>query len=112
MHVSWRNPPAGAERLRKGHCSSPGTVPGFRRDMNGPITFGRFRFEPDSARLWAARREVKLTLKAAGVLGALLERAGEPVSKDELFAKVWRGTVVSDDALITCVQELRKALGD
>jgi adenylate cyclase len=25
---------------------------------------------------------------------------------------VWRGTVVGDDALVTCIQELRKALGD
>ncbi len=80
--------------------------------MNGPINFGRFSFEPDSSRLWAAQREVKLTLKAAAVLGALLERAGEPVSKQELFERVWRGTVVSDDALVTCIQELRKALGD
>ena len=46
------------------------------------------------------------------VLGALLERPGAPVSKQELFANVWRGTVVSDDALVTCIQELRKALGD
>ena len=43
---------------------------------------------------------------------ALLEQPGEPVSKQELFATVWRGTVVSDDALVTCIQELRKALGD
>ena len=42
----------------------------------------------------------------------LLERPGAPVSKQELFASVWRGTVVSDDALVTCIQELRKALGD
>ena len=46
------------------------------------------------------------------VLGVLLEHPGAPVSKQELFANVWRGTVVSDDALVTCVQELRKALGD
>ena len=46
------------------------------------------------------------------MLGTLLERPGEPVSKSELFASVWRGTVVSDDALVTCIQELRRALGD
>jgi adenylate cyclase len=46
------------------------------------------------------------------VLGALLERPGSPVSKQELFSNVWRGSVVSDDALVTCIQELRKALGD
>ncbi|MBK7116933.1 MAG: winged helix-turn-helix domain-containing protein [Proteobacteria bacterium] len=80
--------------------------------MNRAIHFHDFRFEPDSTRLWVGSCEVKLTPKAAMLLGALLERAGEPVSKEELFAQVWRGTVVSDDALVTCIQELRKALGD
>jgi TolB-like protein/tetratricopeptide (TPR) repeat protein len=88
-------------------------MPGFLRDfMDYQLTFGSFRFEPATARLWANDSEVRLTRKAALVLGALLERAGAPVSKQELFANVWRGTVVSDDALVTCIQELRKALGD
>jgi adenylate cyclase len=76
------------------------------------ISFGNFSFEPASARLWENGNELRLTRKAALVLGALLERPGVPVSKQELFANVWRGTVVSDDALVTCIQELRKALGD
>jgi adenylate cyclase len=80
--------------------------------MQAPVTFGSFRFEPATARLWENGTEVKLTRKAALVLGALLERPGAPVSKQDLFASVWRGTVVSDDALVTCIQELRKALGD
>jgi adenylate cyclase len=80
--------------------------------MDQHFTFGRFRFDPASSRLWENDAEVKLTRKAALVLGVLLERPGVPVSKQELFASVWRGTVVSDDALVTCIQELRKALGD
>lgn len=76
------------------------------------INFGSYRFEPATARLWADQREIKLTRKAAGVLGLLVERAGQPVTKQDLFASVWRNTVVSDDALTTCIQELRKALGD
>jgi adenylate cyclase len=80
--------------------------------MQAQITFGNFRFEPATARLWDSGAEVKLTRKAAMVLGALLERPGSPVSKQELFASVWRGTVVGDDALVTCIQELRRALGD
>jgi len=80
--------------------------------MPAHITFGQFRFEPGTARLWNDGAEVKLTRKAALVLGALLERRGEPVAKQELFASVWRGTVVSDDALVSCIQELRRALGD
>ncbi len=76
------------------------------------LSFGNFSFEPATARLWENGSEVRLTRKAALVLGALLERPGSPVSKQELFANVWRGTVVSDDALVTCIQELRKALRD
>jgi adenylate cyclase len=80
--------------------------------MDRHISFGPFRFEPTTSRLFDREAEVKLTRKAAQVLATLLERPGIPISKQELFATVWRGTVVGDDALVTCVQELRKALGD
>jgi len=76
------------------------------------VSFGRYAFDFSTARLWADGSEIKLTRKAAAVLATLLERAGQPVSKQELFACVWRNTVVGDDALATCIQELRKALGD
>src|SRR5690349_4602587 len=87
-----------------------GRAPPESRDGAGikpgsmPYTFGNFRFEPATARLWQNGTEIKLTRKAAQVLAALLEQPGEPVSKDQLFASVWQGTVVSDDALVSCVQ--------
>jgi adenylate cyclase len=80
--------------------------------MRDYLCFGSFRFEPSTARLWQHKDEIKLTPKAAAVLGLLLDRAGQPVTKEDLFASVWRNSVVSDDALVTCIQELRKALGD
>jgi adenylate cyclase len=94
--------------------ANAGIVPGLLRPspMSQQVSFGRHRFEPATGRLWADQRELKLTRKAAAVLGQLLERAGQPVTKQELFASVWSNTVVSDDALTTCIQELRKALGD
>lgn len=76
------------------------------------VRFGRHSFEPATGRLWAGQAEVRLTPKSAAVLALLVGRAGRPVSKQELFASVWTGTVVSDDALTTCIQELRKALHD
>ncbi len=76
------------------------------------IRFGQHSLEPASGRLWAGEAEVRLTRKSAEVLGRLVAGAGQPVSKEDLFASVWSGTVVSDDALTTCIQELRKALGD
>jgi adenylate cyclase len=76
------------------------------------VRFGRHSFEPATGRLWAGEIEVRLTRRSAEVLGLLVQHAGHPVNKQDLFAAVWRNTVVSDDALTTCIQELRKALGD
>ncbi len=76
------------------------------------VSFGRFRFETDTGRLWAGSREIHLTPKASDVLKQLVFHAGVPVSKTELFDTVWSGTAVSDDALTSCIQELRRALED
>src|SRR5262249_5354807 len=54
----------------------------------------------------------KLTPKALAVLGLLVTRSGQVVTKAEVFKTVWADTVVSDDALTSCIQELRRALGD
>jgi predicted ATPase/DNA-binding winged helix-turn-helix (wHTH) protein len=78
----------------------------------GQLAFGSFRFDVRSGRLWRDGGEVKLTPRAAAVLHALAERAQEVVTKQELFERVWRGLAVSDDALTSCIQELRSALGD
>src|SRR5215510_3713744 len=80
--------------------------------MEQGIGFGRYRFHPGSGRLWAGQREVKLTPRAAAVLGALIERAGQPVTRSELFRTVWGNAVVGDAALTACIQELRGALDD
>ncbi|MBB6096314.1 TolB-like protein/Flp pilus assembly protein TadD [Povalibacter uvarum] len=80
--------------------------------MNDAVTFGPYRFDPQSARLWSGESEIRLTPKSAAVLGVLVQRAGQPVTKQELFSSVWGSTIVSDDALVTCIQELRKALKD
>jgi TolB-like protein/Flp pilus assembly protein TadD len=80
--------------------------------MQDSLSFDPFRFEPATGRLWRGPQEVNLTPKAAAVLGALIDRPGELVPKQELFASVWADTVVSDDALVACVQELRRALAD
>jgi DNA-binding winged helix-turn-helix (wHTH) protein len=69
--------------------------------ISSRIRFGRHSLEPATCRLWAGEVEVRLTRKSAEVLRLLVERAGQPVSKDDLFAAVWSGTVVSDDALAT-----------
>jgi TolB-like protein/DNA-binding winged helix-turn-helix (wHTH) protein len=80
--------------------------------MEQRVIFGGYRFDRSTGRLWSGKREVRLTPKATAVLGALVTRAGELVTKEDLLGSVWRDTAVSDDALTSCVQELRKALAD
>jgi len=76
------------------------------------VGFANYRFDVETGRLWRDARELHLTPKASAVLAALVTRAGQPVSKEELLASVWTGTIVSDDALTSCIQELRRALAD
>jgi DNA-binding winged helix-turn-helix (wHTH) protein/predicted ATPase len=76
------------------------------------IAFGLFRFDPRTGQLWHDGSEVKLTPRAAAVLQLLAERAQELVTKQDLLDSVWGGMAVGDDALTSCIQELRGALGD
>ena len=76
------------------------------------FAFGLFRFDARTGQLWRDGSEVKLTPRAGAVLHLLAERALELVTKQELFDRVWGGMAVSDDALTSCIQELRGALGD
>jgi len=80
--------------------------------MEHSVRFGRYRFDPTTGRLWSGRKEIRLTPKAASVLDALVTNAGQLVTREALFASVWEGAAVSEDALTSCVQELRRALTD
>ena len=75
------------------------------------IAFGRYRLHPRGG-LMLRSREVRLTPKALALLYFLAERPGQVVTKEELFGAVWADTAVGDAALVTCIQELRKALRD
>ncbi|MGB9366172.1 MAG: winged helix-turn-helix domain-containing protein [Xanthobacteraceae bacterium] len=75
------------------------------------LTFGRYRLEPRVG-LMSGAREVRLTPKALALLSFIAERPAEVITKEELFAAVWPETTVGDAALVTCIQELRKALRD
>jgi len=55
---------------------------------------------------------VKLEPKVMDVLVMLARQPGEVVSRQELEDTVWRGTVVSYDALIKAIAKLREAFGD
>jgi len=55
-----------------------------------------------------ARKVQRLTPKSVGVLLALVRRAGQVVTRDELFAEVWPDTLPTNDVLTQAVTQLRK----
>ncbi|HVF48210.1 MAG TPA: tetratricopeptide repeat protein [Pyrinomonadaceae bacterium] len=71
-------------------------------------------FEVDLSRSCLLRggEEKHLRQKAFLVLVYLITRSERLVSKDELFQNVWAGTAVTDDVLVQCVTEIRRAIGD
>src|SRR2546423_11140657 len=72
------------------------------------------RFELDLTRGCArvAGRDLDLRPKAFHLLCYLARNAGRLVSKQELHDAVWGRVTVSDDALVQCIRELRRKLGD
>ncbi|MBV8088466.1 MAG: winged helix-turn-helix domain-containing protein [Alphaproteobacteria bacterium] len=75
------------------------------------FAFGSFRLIPDERTLFEDGKPLRLGSRAFDVLVALIERAGETISKEELIARVWPDTVVEEVALRVHLAALRKALG-
>ena len=57
-------------------------------------------------------REIPLRPQAFDLLKYLLENAGRLVSKDELMKALWPDVFVTDDSLVQCVRDVRRAIGD
>jgi TolB-like protein len=79
--------------------------------LDRTLTFGRFSLDPRGGLMSGARR-VRLTPKALALLSFMAGRPNEVIPKEELFDAVWPEVTVGDAALVTCIQEVRKALGD
>ncbi len=76
------------------------------------VSFGPFRLFPDERLLEREGVPVHIGGRALDILIALAERAGEVVSKTDLFARVWPDVTVDEGSLRFHVTALRKALGD
>jgi serine/threonine-protein kinase len=74
--------------------------------------FGPFVFDPSNQLLWRGGQEVPLPPRVVGVLGQLVARPGEVVSRQELIDSVWKDAFVSDTSLAEAISFLRQALGD
>ena len=63
------------------------------------ISFGPFRLLPAQRLLLEGDKPGRLGSRALDILIVLVERPGELVGKEELMARVWRGTFVEEGNL-------------
>jgi TolB-like protein len=75
------------------------------------FAFGDFLLDTRAGTLTRHGAPVALGYRALQLLAALLERAGEAVSKAELLEAAWPGLVVEEGNLTVQIAQLRKALG-
>jgi DNA-binding winged helix-turn-helix (wHTH) protein/Tol biopolymer transport system component len=80
-------------------------------EFNDIYEFGRFRFDARTGTLSRAGEQVSLSPKASGLLKLLLEKSGELVTKQEIFAAVWAETFVEEGVLTQNIYTLRQVLG-
>ena len=73
--------------------------------------FGAFSLWEGERRLEREGQPVRIGSRALGLLLALVRRAGEVISKDELLAAVWPDVVVDEASVRVHMSILRKALG-
>jgi TolB-like protein/DNA-binding winged helix-turn-helix (wHTH) protein/Flp pilus assembly protein TadD len=55
---------------------------------------------------------IHLEPKICQLMAYLAERAGAPISREQLLEEVWPGTIVSDESLTSAVNKIRKAFDD
>jgi len=76
------------------------------------IEFGPFRADMSAQCLRRGTTVMNLRPKTWGVLRYLIENPGRLVTKDELLAQVWLGTIVTEGTLTQSIRELRTVLDD
>jgi len=74
--------------------------------------FAGFSLDTDRRELRRGDGLLRLEPKAFDLLVYLIANRERVVSKDDLLAAVWNGRIVSESALTTCINAVRKAIGD
>ena len=74
--------------------------------------FGGYTLDLVRGCLREGNREIKLRPQTFEILTYFVLNAGRLLTKDELMKAAWAGLFVSDDSLVQCVKEIRRAIGD
>src|SRR5438477_2364698 len=73
--------------------------------------FDGFTLDLTRGCLLRGNQELKLPPKPYDALKYLVENPGRLISKGELIQTLWPDTAVTDDSLVQCLREVRRALG-
>src|ERR1700757_3832185 len=78
------------------------------------LAFGPFEYDAASGELRKHGYRVKLASQPGQILGALVERPGDLVPREDLRNRLWPGATAGDfeHGLNAAVNKLRQALGD
>jgi predicted ATPase/DNA-binding winged helix-turn-helix (wHTH) protein len=74
--------------------------------------FGQFTLDVARGAVFRAGEEIKLRPKVYEALKYLVQNPGRLIGKQELIQAVWPDCFVTDDSLVQCTVELRRALDD
>jgi DNA-binding winged helix-turn-helix (wHTH) protein len=83
-----------------------------QRQRQQVYVFGPFELDKSGRRLRRDGVTLNLPPKAFDVLTCLLDHAGQLLTKQALFDLVWRGAIVSDNALMQAIRQIRLVLDD
>ena len=74
--------------------------------------FGRIVFDESTLELRVGEATVDVEPKAVELLKLLLRRAGEVVTRQEIFDQLWPRKIIGEGGLSNCVSKLRTVLND
>jgi TolB-like protein/cytochrome c-type biogenesis protein CcmH/NrfG len=80
--------------------------------MMAIYAFGPFRLDAEAEMLFRGAEPITLGRRAVALLSVLVERAGVPISKDELIEVAWSGLAVEESNLTVQITALRRVLGE
>src|SRR5205823_8575156 len=75
-------------------------------------SFGEFTLNVTRGCVLKGTEEIKLRPKVYEVLKYLMENPGRLIGKQELIEALWPDTFVTNDSLVQCTLDLRRALDD
>src|SRR5882724_7177837 len=91
--------------------NSKGLARMLEHDRHLVYEFGGWEVDLARRELRARGVPVPLGSRAFEIFAVLIQSAGELVTKDELMARVWPGTIVEENKLQVHISAIRKALG-